>query len=244
LASIHKVTATDVKTLENIGYELVSADGSTLDIFINDLFPNFDILSLLQEVENNFTPATTKKIHRKITFDYAKKEFLIDYNNDTGIEDIALFFVRKFSKKRGMITVEHHLCILPKAARGKGLIKPVFQESLKQYLNCGLSRILVHAALSGGGYSWAKHGFRAVDKGEVDVILNAARGALSAADFTVCEKIYKGYYTKNPNGRAFPMHLWAALGFMKPLLMGSRWHGELNLKRAGHLKKFREYVYR
>jgi hypothetical protein len=244
LASIHKVIAADVKALEDIGYALASVDGSTLDVFINDLFPNFDILSLLREVEKNFTPATTRKINRNITFDYAKKEFLIDYNNAAGFEDIALFFVREFSKKRGMITVEHHLCILPKAARGKGLIKPVFQESLNQYLNCGMSRILVHAALSGGGYTWAKHGFRAVNKGEVDLILIAAHGSLSVADFAVCEKVYKGYYTKNPNGRAFPMHLWAALDFMKPILMGSNWHGELNLKRAGHLKKFREYVYR
>lgn len=240
----YKVTGLDVYKLENMGYVLDSKDGKTLDVFINTLFPKFNILRLLLAVEKNFSKTTKEKISRNIAFDFKKKQLLIDFNNNTGVEDDALFFVRLFSKSRRSILVDHRYCVLPKLSRGQGLIKPVFKESLQQYINCNVSKILVHAALSGGGYTWAKYGFRAVNKGEMRLILFRAKSSLSVKEFAICEKIYNGYYNKYPTGKSFPINLWGALDFMKPLLMGSSWHGELNLKKNRDLNKFKEYVYR
>lgn len=237
-------TALDIAKIDKMGYVLDSKDGKTLDVFINTVFPKFNILRLMQVVEKNFNKTTKAKIERNIVFDFKKKQLLINYNNNTDIEDDALYFVRLFTKNGRSILVDHKYCVLPKLSRGNGLIKPVFKESLRQYINCNVSKILVYAALSGGGYTWAKHGFRATIKDEMTLILLHAKSILSAKEFAVCEKIYVVYYNRYPTGKSFPINLWGALDFMKPVLMGSRWHGELNLKKLGDLNKFKEYVYR
>lgn len=244
MSRYHKTTALDVAKISKMGYILDSKNGKTLDVFINNIFPNFNILRLLQVVEKNFNKTTKAKIDRSIVFDFKKKQLLIDYNNNTGIEDDALFFVRLFIKNGRSIVVDHKYCVLPKLSRGNGLIKPVFKESLRQYINCNVSKILVHAALSGGGYTWAKYGFRATIKDEMTLILLRAKSILTAKEFAICEKIYLVYYNRNPIGKSFPINLWGSLDFMKPVLMGSNWHGELNLKKVEDLKKFKEYVYR
>gem|GEM_PF-3479077 len=40
------------------------------------------------------------------------------------------------------------------------------------------------------------------------------------------------------------MDLWAAFDFMKPVLMGSDWHGELDLKNKEQFRNFKDYVSR
>ena len=72
-------------------------------------------------------------------------------------------------------------------------------------------KITVHAGLSGGGYTWARHGFVAVDRREVELILAKGKQQLTSDQFAIAERIYMVYYSKNPDGRAFPMELWAAL---------------------------------
>jgi len=227
-----------------LGYTITSDNIQTLETFLNRTFPNLNILKILQAVERNFTKTSKNPIIRNIKFNSLDKVLLIDYNNDPLDIDSALVFVRQFFKIKRSIEIDHTYCILPLAHRGKGYIKPVFRESLEQYINCGAKKIRVHAGLSGGGYVWAKYGFRAVNKREVEIILAKARKKLNAKDFVIIEKIYNGYYTKNPGGKSFPMNLWAALDFMKPVLLGSDWNGELDLKNKLHLEKFKEYVYR
>jgi len=197
-----------------------------------------------QAVEHNFSKTSKNPIIRNIEFNSVDKVLHIDYDNGLRDMDSALVFERKFFKIKKSIEIDHTYCILPLAYRGKGYIKPVFRESLEQYINCGAKKIRVHAGFIGGGYVWAKYGFRAVNKADVEIILDDAQKKLNAKDFVIIEKIYNGYYTKNPGGKSFPMNLWAALDFMKPVLLGSDWKGELDLKNKLHLEKFKEYVYR
>jgi hypothetical protein len=240
----HKVTVADVGKLKKIGYVIYGHGNKSLEDFLNEVFPNFNILSLVEVVEKSFNSTTTATIERSIEFNGTSKKLVLNYNNDADNIDDALVFVRQFSKISRSIVIEHKYCIIPKGFRGQGLIKPVFQESLQQYINCDARKIIVHAALSDGGYTWAKYGFRAIDREEMTVILHKARTVLDTKEFRDCEKIFYGYYTKNPTGKSFPINLWAAFDFMKPVLRESVWHGELDLKNELHLNKFREYVYR
>lgn len=242
-------TPEDVEELKKIGYTLVSSSSSsteTLDVFINTFFQNLNILTLLQKVEQYFTPATTASIVRNIYFDFSIKELVLECYNDIDHtnSDLSLVFVRKFLKISRSIIIEHSYCILPLLSRGQGHIKPVFMESLEQYLNCGAKKIIVHAALSGGGYTWARHGFRATNQIEMAAILSKARIALNPSEYAICKRIYDGYYIRYPRGRSFPINFWAALDFMKPVLLGSDWHGELDLKNKNYVNKFKEYVQR
>ena len=64
-------------------------------------------------------------------------------------------------------------------------------------------KILVYAGLSGGGYTWAKYGFAALNKTEVDLILNKAKLGLNQRDFSVAEKIYLFITQENPETHRF-----------------------------------------
>jgi hypothetical protein len=121
---------------------------------------------------------------------------------------------------------------------------PVFLESLKQYINMNAMKIFVHAGLSGGGYVWAKCGFTGVRKSEMQLILDSAEKMLQPDDFLDINRYFEKYYTENPAGCNFPINIWAAMDCMKTILMGSDWHGELNLQNPIHLRNFINYVSR
>lgn len=133
---------------------------------------------------------------------------------------------------------------MPVEHQGKGIIKGVFQISLQQYVNMGARKITVHSGLEGGGYAWAKAGFVAVDKNEVEVILEAARRILQPDELARVERIYNKYYSDFPNGNAFPIVLWARYEPMKQVLSGSDWHGEVDLKDQEQFSSFNDYVFR
>lgn len=145
-------------------------------------FPNFNLFSLLNTVEIHFTPTSQTAISRKIYFDDTRHTIKIEYQNKYSSEDDALLFIREFINNKGGINIKHEFCVIPKNYRKTGLIKPVFQESLRQYVNMNAKRIFVHAGLSGGGYTWAKYGFAALSKTEVKLILNKAKQDLHPRD--------------------------------------------------------------
>lgn len=211
---------------------------------MRNVFPNFNLVSLLDVVELHFTPTTNTAITRIINSNETGRSLRVRYENQYTGEDDALLFIRSFSNTNGQIVVNHEYCVLPKSSRGRALIKPVFQESLRQYINMNAEKILVHAGLSAGGYTWAKHGFAAVDKAEVQAILEKARQRLPDDDFAIVKTIYDVYYGRSQSGKLFPMQLWAALEFMKPILAGSNWHGELDLKNEEQFHNFMSYVFR
>ena len=234
----------DVDEIIGLGYSIVGARHLSLAGFIQHHLPGFDLLKLLKVVEQFFTPTSKTSIHKVIAVDSSNKSLEITYKNTYTGEDDALLFVRRFIIVQNEVHIYHDYCIIPKKHRNRGLVKPVFQESLRQYQNMQASKILVHAALSGGGYVWAKHGFVATDKIEVDYILEQAHLQLSETEFSDVEVIYNGYYKAHPNGTRFPMLLWAAMDCMKSVLLKSNWNGELDLTNPKELSNFKNYVFR
>ena len=57
-------------------------------------------------------------------------------------------------------------------------------------------------------------------------------------NFKDVRNIYDVYYRNYPEGRAFPMILWANMLCMEDILKGSQWHGELNLKNQEQYLNF------
>jgi hypothetical protein len=243
-AKKYKFTSKDRESLKLLGYKIVGQNNPGLEEFMQNKFPNFNLLILLEVVEAAFSHTTTSHINRRIEFDNTSSVLKIDYQNVYKDEDDAAMFIREFAVMGKTIQIKHEYCVLPELFRGQNLIKPVFQESLRQYVNMNAKKILVHAGLSGGGYTWAKHGFVAIDKSEVEQILNKANRMIPKPDYAIVKKIYDIYYTKNPTGKSFPMDLWSALDYMKEVLMGSDWHGELDLKDQNQFRNFNDYVFR
>jgi hypothetical protein len=240
----YKFKKSDIAKLTTIGYKISSNGVTPFEDILVKKFPNLNLVSLLEVVEKQFSGTTNHKIFRSLELveEFGTLEILF-WNREENENDI-LIFNRKFSNINGSIEVEHKFCIIPIGSRNKGLIKPVFRESLQQYVNMKANRILVHAGLSGGGYTWARFGFVAVNKKEVESILHKAKSKLNIKEFEVVKKIYNIYYTNNPNGDSFPIDLWASLDYMKPILMGSDWHGVIDLNNKNQFRNFVDYVSR
>jgi hypothetical protein len=241
----YKFTAADRLRIERLKYRIESDPKlETFEEFITRLFPNFDLTGLLELVDQVMAPTTTLPIDRVVEYDSINQTLHFAFCNSATVEEEMVCFERRIFWEKGELSVEHQYCLLPLPHQGKGLIKPIFQASLQQYVNMGVDRILVHAGLGGGGYAWAQHGFVAIDKDEVEIILQDARNRLSVNEIRPIEQIFFRYYLDHPQGTEFPMIAWSGLPGMREILRGSDWHGELDLHNPEQFRNFSNYVFR
>jgi hypothetical protein len=245
IAQPYTFTAVDRQRIEALGYRIAGIPPDRqLESFVPALFPNFDLASLLEMVDKLFAPTTPLPIQRRIQYNVPAETLHFIFRNSTANEDEAVAFDRVVLRQGGELLVKHMYCLVPLPYQGKGLIKPIFQASLQQYVNMGIRKIMVHAGLGGGGYTWARHGFVAVEPNEVQTILNDAYNKLSANEINPVQRIFSKYYSDHPAGAEFPMILWASLPGMKEVLRGSDWNGSLDLHNPEQFRNFSNYVFR
>ncbi len=237
----YRFNRTDNNRIVDLGYTISTTDSITFIDFMQTFYPGFNLARLLLIVELQFSNTTPLTITRHIKYN-KNGDLLINFRNAFTAEDDALLFIRRVKTESNEIHIYHDYCVIPISARNKGLVKTVFHESLQQYINMNARFIHVHAGLSSGGYVWAKYGFVAGNKAEVSQMLQKAETDLKKSEFRIVNQIYIGYYSKHPEGTSFPMHLWAALDYMKPVLSGSEWHGLIDLKNKEQFRIFSEYI--
>lgn len=236
----HSFSSFETNQLKNSGFSIKSNTQETLEDFINRVYPNFNLAFFLLKIDELLSKTTTQDIEKIIEFDSTSGnlDFLYRSFND----DLILFrnFTKDISNK---IEVEHAFFLLPLNFQNKGIAKSIFQLSIQEYINMNLSLIKVHAALHEGGYTWARCGFVAVDKKEIDKILSDSATKLSSGEYDIVKRIYDNYYGKYFGGDSFPIIKWANLDFMKTILQGTSWHGEVDLKNTAQLANFVSYVF-
>ena len=238
----HVVTAGDLKKLKVLGFTLNSSAANPQKFF-NSRFPNFNVLHFAQEVDNILHSLTTETVTKEITIQEGPPIIYFQYysaNHDDAITGLA--FSRIFRLAADGIVVEHDFFRLPQSNRGQGIAKLLLRASLQEYVNIGVKRIYVHAALQDGGYVWARNFFTATEKREVKAILDNAERNLPVPQFKAVKRIYLNYYSKDPSGTAFPIVKWAELPFMKDILRGSDWHGVVDLTNAEQFSNFIKYI--
>jgi len=239
----HLNTPDEIKQVRDLAFKINLDDKSCAD-FINQHFKNLNLLKWAAEINEILnkvsTPPRFKIIHFK---DDPNPEMIFQFYDHLAEDDTeGLAFSRKVYWKNEELLVSHDFFRIPKKDRGKGISKAILFSSLKQYINMGVNTILVHAALTDGGYAWARHFFTATNRLEMRNILSFARRKLSANEFGAVQRIYTNYYTNNPTGKAFPIYKWSEFEFMKSILRGSEWHGSLNLKNQEQMLNFISYV--
>lgn len=242
LPQTYVIKAADLKKVKALGFTIHSTLTNPQN-FINSHFTNFNLLHFAQEVDKIFLFLTTKTVAKEITLEDAPPVMYFQYYStdyDNAISGLALS--RVFRLAPDGIAVEHEFFRLPQSSRGQGVAKLLFRASLQQYINMGVKRIYVHAALQDGGYVWARNFFTATDKTEVTAILDNAERNLPVPQFRAVKRIYDNYYSKDPSGTAFPIVKWAELPFMKDILRGSDWHGILDLTNAEQFSNFIKYI--
>jgi hypothetical protein len=127
------------------------------------------------------------------------------------------------------------------AIRGTGL--KILKTWFELYELMQVQHIEVNAGLEDGGYVWARAGFKATRRKDVDKILALAKLNLTPDRLRVIQAYYDDHYNNFPD-QPFPLENWTRLSYMKPVLKGSSWHGEIDLTNESEMTNFKNYVSR
>ncbi|GGB19958.1 hypothetical protein [Puia dinghuensis] len=237
-AQAHTVTSVEIKGIEALGF-VFSGSSMPVDDFLNTHFPNLDLFAAVKSIDTILSPATSATKYKRIILeDNPLKVEIQFFSEDYGNEDTGLVLVRTFTLDSAGPVVSHEFFRLPRMARRKGISKKILTALFQQYVNMGVKKILVFAALEDGGYVWATQYFMAVDPMEVEKILARAQVELPQAQYILAKRVFDNYYAKNIGGQAFPMYKWAELSFMEPILRKSAWHGAVDLTNPVEFSNF------
>jgi GNAT superfamily N-acetyltransferase len=240
------ISEQDIEDVKALGY-IVDVASPLAAQLLNSHFPGLDLAMLLAGIEELLDTHTKKPSHKRIVIDATPVPyFQILYLSDNYADkDTGLTMSRYFEYENGLLIVYHHYLVLPKSARGQGLGTRIMGLWFDQYVNMGVKEIRVHAGLKDGGAVWAKVGFKASEKYEMEDILQSARTMLAgSAALQDVEAIFNNYYQKEPEGKAFPIEDWANIDEMLPVLKleTNNWHGRIDLTNQEELLNFKEYV--
>ena len=212
--------------------------------FLNQNFRGLALLRLSREVKSLLEPLASTQVHAQWQLTEPPPVIALLYSSDDGfVEDTGVVLSRRFERNESGLEVYHEYFSLPREHRGKKIGRKILKDFFLQYERMGVRKIKVHATLRDGGYAWARAGFRAVRKTEVDRILGKARQQLSGEELETVEGIYNDHYN-NFYGQPFPIEYWARLDYMENLLRGSSWHGEIDLTNSFEFDNFNDYVSR
>jgi hypothetical protein len=235
----HILLHDDIANVESIGFDIENHTAIPPEDFLNEHFANFDIAGFLSEINGLLIPLCTFNSHKSVSLENPPPELWLRFFAEK--EDVV--FVRKFFYENDILCVSHEYLILPVSSRGKGLARLIFRPSLQQYVNMGVGKIVVHAGLETGGYTWARNGFTANNKDEINLILEKAKNRLSDVQYNAVLRVYNNYYGANPGGTAFQIIKWAEMRFMKDVLLGADWQGTMDLSDSEQFSNFINYVF-
>lgn len=240
------IIAENIRKIANLHYVLIPDDEAALIAVLNDHFPGLRLDELLDGYESLLSPFSTLPEDKQIRFFGQPAPWLRVqyYSSNFPDEDKGLVLARIFRYENEKLIVEHEYFVLPETARGQNIGKKLLAMSLVQYERMGVKEIRVFAGLSDGGLVWAKVGFKATDKAEIDRMLKLAESNLPKEQYEDVRAIYDLYYTTEPEGTAFPVKDWALLGFMDDILKQIDWHGRIDLTNENELSNFKKYVNR
>ncbi len=179
------------------------------------------------------------QMNNVMLYHYSSGETLFGFmaSNANG-EKIKMSRVFSPSSKK---EVEHSLFTMDKALQGKGLSKDLFKIWHNQYKEMGIRKINLHANLSIGGYAWGKYGF-SIKVNSVKTLISKTFPVGNPAG-KLAEKIFGQWKASNPNKDYFPMNLFSNVPDFKKYLLGSDWHGILDMNDKTQLQIFEDYLY-
>ena len=161
------------------------------------------------------------------------------------VDNEPLLLARRLRNRDGELRAYHELLGLPTRLQRLNISRAINNALLTLYKKLSVSTIELNAGLDAGGYVWAKAGFSATERADVDkTLLTATENSI--VDPSVI-KALKGeverHYSKSPdNPDPFPIWRWANRALLKDMLLASSWHGVLNLLNKQELSRFEEYL--
>jgi hypothetical protein len=126
-SSKYRFTNQDAKKIVQRGYVFYGIDENDFADFMQKNFPGFDLVTLLEQVEQLMVPHAQTNVIRRIGVNGDMLQ--VRFENDFTSEDDALVFDRKFYRDKDGLKVSHEYLVLPERARGRILEKKCLKQA-------------------------------------------------------------------------------------------------------------------
>ena len=235
----------DVGEAIDLGYSFNQATAESVRL-INHYFAGFKIVTIAKDLDRLLLPHISRAATKEIRVSDPPPEMKILFHAlDRVDKDKSLYVSRIFRYDGAKLIVDHEYLVLPKSSRGQGLGKRVLAAFLEQYQNMDVKEIRVWAGLADGGAVWAKAGFKAFYRDEMQNILDAATVSMGGSpELALAQAQFDAYYGAEPHGNAFPIEDWVNIPGMEPVLklQTTNWHGWIDLTNTEDLRNFIKYA--
>ena len=171
----------------------------------------------------------------------------IDMAMDTRVGDVRVAFHgsdwfarRTFSRWGNELRVSHDYFTIEPGGQGAGLATTLLANSVDAYRSLRVSQVAVHADIDVGGYAWAKFGFVPGDASWDDLRHSLREGLWRVDDPAARQRIAQLLDDDDPRA------IWELSDSQagKTLLLGSDWHGALDLDDPLAMARFMAYIRR
>lgn len=156
----------------------------------------------------------------------------------------------------GPAVAYHRLFELDGQCQGRGISKDLLANSIKLYDQAGIQKVTLQAALSVGGYAWAKYGFKPNPGRETAQLFETVKDRLEDMGEAVPRPVRT--VVQRLLAKGDPKAIWAIsdldgvtvrrgnkeLPLGKALLLGTAWKGALELQDREARARFDQYIHR
>ena len=238
--------ASVLDSIRSLNIQVGRGNDSTIIRSIESQMPDGDFLQLAMDLD---------AVAKNFDFKWSKASWTVADGRGDGtllymeyqamVDNEPLLLARRLSNRDGELIAHHELLGLPTRLQRLNISRAINNALLTQYKKLLVSSIELKAGLDAGGYVWAKAGFSATERADIDeTLLKATQNSIVAPSvIKALEGEVERHYAKNPdNPDPFPIWRWANNAPLKAMLIVSSWHGVLNLRNKQELSRFEEYL--
>jgi hypothetical protein len=217
---------------------------------INNHFSDTDLLRLAQELNKVGAWANIKWKVNWVISDSPHNDIPVLrllYKGTTKFGPVTL--VRSISKEGNCLVAYHNKLIIPEALQKKHLSRDINGILFRYYPSLTVHKIYIKADLQAGGYVWARAGFSATIKGEVETILerayklhNEQGSTITTAYLIYMQEIFDEHYNKTPTKPFFIHHWTLNRNISREILVKTRWNGILDFANQDQISIFKAYL--
>ena len=225
-----------LKEIDDIGWQM-QASLLNDEVWTQSDFSKIDFSKLKSDIEKSF---------ELLGVEHEDTDFVVRcYGGRGPIRSMSISvrnpkaqITRIFRCEDDKIIVEHDYFELSQELQGKGFSKNILSSFLEQYERIGVDKIELYANIDVGGYAWARYGFSADRRDVYGIIRNYNIPEVKERAKSIVDE----FYSNHSDEYKFPMYLLSNEEFGKDLLLGSSWHGEIDLKDKKAVSVFKKYL--
>ncbi|MCW2961309.1 MAG: hypothetical protein JWM90_1696 [Thermoleophilia bacterium] len=160
-----------------------------------------------------------------------------------GSSNVGEFTRDQTLHESGRLEVHHSYLKLDSSMQGTGFARSFNDQAFARYAEAGVDDVTIDAALSMGGYAWARQGFELIGKGSDEIaratsraekltgLVDRARGNIDDAAYAALEpRLYRGGQLRADTLTS--VQELAALPVGRSVLVGNYWSGIRPIERA------------